>query len=217
MGASVLLAEALTFAVIALARVAVAETHILIVRHPETEANVNGRFVGQGESPYTAVGRIASTQAARRRSPRFEPDAIWTSPLLRARVVAERAARITGRPLHVEPRLIELDFGEAHALTWEEIAEANIPFNYRSADEPVAPGGESRNELQARVGALVDEVHATGGRHVFVCHAGVMRAALARVLGLTGDQLWAFSIKNAQLAYVRMVGDHGMLEEYRQG
>ena len=131
--------------------------------------------------------------------------------------MAQRAARISGRPLHVDPRLIELDFGEAHALTWEEIAEANIPFNYRSADEPVAPGGESRNELQARVGALVDEVHATGGRHVFVCHAGVMRAALARVLGLTGDQLWAFSIKNAQLAYVRIVGDHGMLEEYRQG
>jgi broad specificity phosphatase PhoE len=192
------------------------ETHILIVRHPETEANVNGRFVGQGESPYTVVGR---TQARRlpAKIAAFKPDVIWTSPLLRARVVADRAARITNRPLHVDSRLIELDFGEAHALTWEEIAEANIPFNYRSADEPVAPGGESRNALQARVGALVDQVHASGGRHVFVCHAGVMRAALARVLGLNGGQLWAFSIKNAQLAYVRIVGDHGMLEEYRQG
>jgi broad specificity phosphatase PhoE len=117
----------------------------------------------------------------------------------------------------VDSRLIELDFGEAHALTWEEIAEANIPFNYRSVEEPVAPGGESRGDLERRVGALVDEVHAAGGRHVFVCHAGVMRAALAHVLGLSGDQLWAFSIHNAQLAYVRIVGDHGMLEEYRQG
>ena len=32
-------------------------TDLLIVRHPETEANVDGRFVGQGESPYTAEGR----------------------------------------------------------------------------------------------------------------------------------------------------------------
>lgn len=192
------------------------ETHILIVRHPETEANINGRFVGQGESPFTAVGRIQARRLPRKIA-RFEPDTIWTSPLLRARVVAERAARLTGRSLRVDSRLIELDFGAAHALTWEEIAEAGIPFNYRSEDEPVAPGGESRNDLERRVGALVDEVCSLGGRHVFVCHAGVMRAALARALGLHGDQLWAFSIHNAQLAYVRIVGDHGMLEEYQQG
>lgn len=192
------------------------ETHILIVRHPETEANINGRFVGQGESPFTAVGRIQARRLPRK-IVRFEPDAVWTSPLLRARVVAERAVRIAECPLHVDQRLIELDFGAAHALTWEEIAEANIPFNYRSCDEPVAPGGESRGDLERRVGAVVDEVHQIGGRHVLVCHAGVMRAALAHVLGLHDDQLWAFSIHNAQLAYLRIVGDHGMLEEYRQG
>ena len=192
------------------------ETHILIVRHPETDANINGRFVGQGESPFTAVGRIQARRLPRKIA-RFEPDVIWTSPLLRARVVAERAARISERPLHVDQRLIELDFGSAHALTWEEIAEANIPFNYRSVEDPVAPGGESRGDLERRVGELVDQVHASGGRHAFVCHAGVMRAALAHVLGLHDDQLWAFSIHNAQLAYVRVVGDHGMLEEYRQG
>jgi broad specificity phosphatase PhoE len=192
------------------------ETHILIVRHPETEANLNGRFVGQGESPFTAVGRVQARRLPKKIAS-FQPDHIWTSPLLRARVVAERASRLTGVPLTVERRLIELDFGSAHALTWDEIAEAGIPFNYRSAEQPVAPGGESRNDLEDRVGGLVDEVHALGGHHVLVCHAGVMRAALARVLGLHGDQLWAFSIHNAQLAYVRFAGDHGMLEEFRRG
>jgi broad specificity phosphatase PhoE len=193
-----------------------AESDILIVRHPETEANINGRFVGQGESPYTALGRVQARRLPRKIA-RFNPDAIWTSPLERARVVAQRAARIAQRPLHVDQRLIELDFGDAHALTWEEIAEANIPFNYRSAEEPVAPNGESRNDLERRVASLVDEVHTTGGRHVLVCHAGVMRAALAHVLGLAGDQMWAFSIHNAQLAYVRIIGDHGVLEEFVQG
>ncbi len=193
-----------------------AETSILIVRHPETVANVDGRFVGQGESPFTALGRVQARRLPRKIA-RFEPDVIWTSPLLRARVVAERAARVSGRPLRVDDRLIELDFGDAHALTFEEITEANIPFNYRSATEAVAPGGESRDDLERRVGSLVDEAHAVGGRHAFVCHAGVMRAALAHVLGLSGDQLWAFSIHNAQLAHVRIIGDHGLLEEFVQG
>ena len=87
-----------------------------------------------------------------RKIARFAPDAIWTSPLLRASVVAGRAARLTGAPLRVEDRLIELDFGSAHALNWEEISAAGIPFDYRSAEHPVAPGGESRNDLERRVG-----------------------------------------------------------------
>jgi broad specificity phosphatase PhoE len=142
---------------------------------------------------------------------------VWSSPLLRAAVVAERTSRLANAPLRVDARLIELDFGSAHGLTWEEITEAGIPFNYRSADEPVAPGGESRSALESRVGACIDEVCGLGGKHVIVAHAGVMRAALAHLLHLTGEGLWVFHIHNAQLARVRVVDGHAQLEEYVQG
>jgi broad specificity phosphatase PhoE len=191
-------------------------TNFLIVRHPETEANCNGRFVGQGESEYTTRGRIQA-----RRLPRkialFEPCVIWTSPLRRARVVAERAARLTGVELRVDERYLELDFGQAHGLTWEETVEAGIEFNYKAADQPVAPGGESRNALLRRVSSAVDEAIAMAGNHAIVCHAGVMRAILARTLGLPSDLIWAFAIKNAQLATVQMIDGHGQLVEYVQG
>ena len=189
---------------------------LLIVRHPETEANVSGRFVGQGESPFTAVGRVQARRLARK-IVAFRPDAVWSSPLERALSVARLAAKRADVPLVVERRLIELDFGEAHGLTWEEIAEAGIPFDYRAAEQPVAPGGESRNQLLARGGAAVDQVAALSGRSALVCHAGVMRAILAHSLGLSGDQLWAFSIHNAQLATVRFVDGHAQLEEFVKG
>lgn len=191
-------------------------TDILIVRHPETEANVNGRFVGQGNSPYTALGRRQARRLPHKIA-RFDPEAIWSSPLDRALVVATRAHRITGVPLTVDPRFIELDFGRAHGLTWEEIVEAGIPFDYRSATEPVAPGGESRDQLQARVARAVDEVTALGGCHAIVCHAGVMRAILAHTLGLRDEQLWALWIHSAQLAKVRITDGHGQLVEYMRG
>ena len=44
-----------------------------------------------------------------------------------------------------------------------------------------------------------------------------MRAALARMLGLSGDQLWAFSIHSAQLAHVRVADECAMLESFLQG
>jgi broad specificity phosphatase PhoE len=193
-----------------------AATDLLIVRHPETDANINGRFVGQGESPYTLEGRRQARRLPRKIA-QFRPDIVWSSPLQRALVVARRAAQLASVELREDARLIELDFGDAHALTWEEIAEAGIPFNYRSADEPVAPGGESRNQLETRVGSLVDEAVALGGRHALVCHAGVMRAVLAHTLHLTGDQLWGFCIHNAQLACVRVIDGHAQLLEYVQG
>lgn len=193
-----------------------ATTDLLIVRHPETDANIDGRFVGQGESEYTVEGRRQARRLPRKIA-RFRPDIVWSSPLQRALTVARRAADLASVELRVDRRLIELDFGEAHALTWEEIAEAGIPFNYRSAEEPVAPGGESRNQLEARVSGVVDDAIAEGGRHTLVCHAGVMRAVLAYTLHLAGDQLWAFAIHNAQLAHVRVIDEHGQLVEYVQG
>jgi probable phosphoglycerate mutase len=192
------------------------ETWLLIVRHPETEANVTGRFVGQGESPFTAEGRRQARRLPLKLS-RFHPDVVWSSPLLRAAVVAERTSRLARVPLRIDERLMELDFGAAHGLTWEEITEAGIPFNYRAAHEPVAPGGESRDALEARVGAFLDEICAKGGRHVVVAHAGVMRAALAHLLGLSGDGLWLFHIHNAQMAQVHVFDGHAQLEEYVQG
>ncbi|MDR3687223.1 MAG: histidine phosphatase family protein [Coriobacteriia bacterium] len=193
-----------------------ATTDLLIVRHPETDANVNGRFVGQGESPFTAEGRKQARRLPHKIA-RFRPQLIWTSPLQRALVVARRAAILAGVELRVDKRLLELDFGQAHALTWEEIAEAGIPFNYRAADEPVAPGGESRNQLEARVGSAVEDAVAMGGRHALVCHAGVMRAVLAHTLHLSGDQLWMFAIHNAQLTQVRVIDGHAQLVEFVQG
>ena len=195
---------------------ALKETLLLIVRHPETEANVNGRFVGQGESPFTAEGRRQARRLPLKLA-RFHPDVVWSSPLLRASVVAERTSRLAKAPLRIEQRLIELDFGSAHGLTWEEITEAGIPFDYRSINQPVAPGGESRGQLEARVGECVDEMRTAGGRHLVVAHAGVMRAALCHLLGLSGDGLWMFHIHNAQMARVRVVDGHAQLEEYVQG
>lgn len=189
---------------------------MLLVRHPETEANVSGRLIGRNDSPYTAQGR-AQLRRLPRKIARFGPDRIWSSPLERALRPAQRAAAVTGVPLIVDERLVELDFGRAEGMTFEEIAEAGIPFDYRNRDAPVAPGGESRAEIEARTAAVCRELIEAGGRHAVVTHGGVFRAALVTLLGLSSSDIWAFHIKNAQLAHVRVVDGHGMLETFVQG
>jgi broad specificity phosphatase PhoE len=192
------------------------ETHVLLVRHPETEANVNGRFVGRGNSPFTQGGR---RQLARipRKIARLEPDTVWTSPLDRALRPAMRASEIAKVPLRVDERLLELDFGAAEGMTHQEICAAGLQFNYRNRQDPVAPGGESREQIESRAASVMQEIVATGGRHAVVTHGGVFRASLVSLLGLASSDIWAFHIRNAQLAQIRVIDGHGMLEEYVQG
>ncbi len=192
------------------------ESHILLVRHPETEANVNGRFVGRGSSPYTAEG-LSQLERVPARIVDFGPDRIWASPLERARLLAERTAAVAGVPLSIDGRLCELDFGDAEGMTYAEIEAAGMAFNYRNLDEPVAPGGESRGQIEARSAEFCDELVVAGGRQVVVTHGGVFRASLVHLLGFASTDIWAFHIHNAQLAYVRVVDGRGMLEEYVRG
>lgn len=191
-------------------------TDILLVRHPETLANVNGTFVGRGDSPYTDEGRRQLARVPAKIA-RFEPEAIWSSPLRRAHTLAEKAAQLTNLPVRVDERLLELDFGDAEGLTYEEVAQSGMKFDYHTCDAPVAPGGESRASIERRSAALIDEITAAGGRHAIVTHGGVFRASLVHLLGLGSTDIWAFHIHNAQLAHVRVIEGHGMLEEYVQG
>lgn len=192
------------------------ETKLLIVRHPETVANVTGRFVGRGDSPFTAEGLLQARRLPAKIAA-FAPDEVWSSPLHRALTVAEKAARLSGVPLRTDHRLLELDFGDAEGLTFEEISEAGLSFNYRSATEPVAPGGESRGSIERRVAKIADELIARDGRFAIVAHGGVVRAMLVHLLGLEHTDVWAFHVHNAQLATVRVVDGHGMLERYVEG
>ena len=192
------------------------ETTLLIVRHPETVANVTGRFVGRGDSPFTAEGHLQARRLPAKIAS-FCPDEVWTSPLRRAFIVAEKASRLAAVPLNADERLVELDFGDAEGMTFEEISEAGLAFNYHSASKPVAPGGESRGSIERRVAAVADELTQRGGRYAVVAHGGVVRAMLVHALGLKHTDVWAFHVHNAQLVTIHVVDGHGMLEEYVAG
>ncbi len=125
--------------------------------------------------------------------------------------------RARGSRSPLDQRLVELDFGEAEGLTFEQVAEAGMAFNYRSRETPVAPGGESRAMIEERAAEFCDEVVALRGKHAIVTHGGVFRASLVHLLGLASTDIWAFHIHNAQLAHLRIVDGHGMLERYVQG
>lgn len=182
-----------------------AERRLLVVRHPETEANVTGRWIGRGDSPYTERGVLQAGLLADEIAG-FRPDSIWTSPLYRCRHVAERAAGGSGVSFHVDERLIELDFGRAEGLTYDETVARDIRFDFKAEDLPVAEGGESRRAIFDRTARALDDIIGSGAsRMAVVTHGGVFRSTIPNLLGLPLSAIWSFHISNGAVLEYRII------------
>ncbi|MGH6912370.1 MAG: histidine phosphatase family protein [Geminicoccales bacterium] len=151
---------------------------IVLIRHGPTRWNEEGRMQGRADLPLSAAGRA---QVASWRLPASWADARWlSSPLRRA---IDTAARLTDRPVSVEPRLIEMDWGAWEGRTLADL-RAETP-RAMAANEARGldfrpPGGESPREVRARLAGLFAEL---ADDVVCVTHKGVIRAALSLATG----------------------------------
>ncbi len=153
---------------------------LCLVRHGETDWNVEGRLQGWTDIPLNATGEAqARAVATALAGTTFE--AIYSSPLQRALATARAIAG--GRPIHQEPRLRERHFGELQGLTRGEIAASHPAVQAElNARRPgyQPPGGESLQQFAARVHGVLSELrqrHPGGQQLLLVAHGGVLDIA----------------------------------------
>ena len=158
-------------------------TRLVLIRHAATAWNAAHRVQGRADVPLSAEGRA---EAARWRLPAdlARADARWvTSPLGRAR---ETAALMGARHAAVEPRLIEMDWGDWEGARLADLRArhgASMTANEARGLDFRPEGGESPREVQARLVPWLVEMATRGGVVVAVTHKGVIRALLARATG----------------------------------
>lgn len=190
-------------------------TYILLARHPETEANLERRFLGIGDSPYTKKGleqrdQLVDCIVA------WKPDRILASPRRRALEVAQMAADRTRADLRPREGIAEVDFGPAEGLTYDEIVRKGINMDYLGgpADRSPYGAGEGWPAFSKRVVEVGDEAVARPGRVAIVAHGGVVRALLVHWMEMQPTAAWHFVIPNASITTGRFVENYFMLEAY---
>lgn len=159
-----------------------------VVRHGQTGSNAGGRIQGQSESPLSALGMRQAQCVAQGLGGRSLA-AIYSSDLGRARQTATPLAGVQELDVRLDERLRERHYGVLEGLSWAEV-EAQYPEIYEGlgvgqADLPI-PGGESRDDLFARIVPAFDEIAAahSGQEVAVVSHGGVLAALLGHVLDL---------------------------------
>jgi len=114
------------------------------------------------------------------------PDVIISSPLLRCQKLARRISVAFDRPVKTDARLSEMNFGTWEGLAWDDIPRAELDDWAADFLHAKPHGGESVASLRARVvEAYRSYKAASSTAHLWVCHAGVIKAVMSR--GDTAD------------------------------
>nr|WP_313406190.1 alpha-ribazole phosphatase family protein [Pseudomonas sp.] len=183
-----------------------------LLRHGETEQG--GGLRGSLDDALTEQGWAQLRAAVQGAGPW---DRLISSPLQRCARFAEEVAAAQALPLHYEPGLQELHFGDWEGRSAAQLMETHAEALGQFWADPYAftpPNGEPLLQFEARVlAALQSLVQAYAGqRLLLVTHGGVMRLLLARARGLPRQDLLQVNVGYAQRFRLSLDADGRLAE-----
>ena len=156
-------------------------TEMWLVRHGQTDWNLNGIYQGQSDIPLNVTGESQARElAATLVDTRF--DAIYSSDLIRARRTAEIIAEALNLPIATDPRLREINQGVWEGQSIQAVRERYNPDfsrNPKYITTPRADGAESLADVIIRMVAAANDFNqAHHGGRLILCTHGLSAAAL---------------------------------------
>ncbi len=165
---------------------------LILLRHGQTDWNVQLRMQGHTDIALNATGRLQAAAAAPSVAA-LRPEIIVSSDLSRARATAAEVGRLAGLPVGIDKRIRETHLGRWESLTRTDL-ESGWPQlwgQWRGNDPHTRPpGGESRWEVAQRGAQVVAELDA--GPHstaLLVAHGGLIVGLTGHLLELP-DSMW---------------------------
>jgi broad specificity phosphatase PhoE len=141
-------------------------THLYLIRHGQTDWNIEGRWQGHADVPLNNRGREQAAQIASSLAG-VGLKAIYSSDLIRASDTAEALASTTGLTVRYDKRLREIHQGEWQGLLVTEIQARYGEQFHRRRENPLTvapPGGETVLQVRERVVSAVEDI---GRKHPF--------------------------------------------------
>lgn len=153
---------------------------LILIRHCEI-LNPGKLCYGQQEMP---LGPAFETNAEfiLRKCQTYNSYKIFASPALRCTLLADKF----NRPFGIEPRLLEMAFGEWEGIAWNKIAQLPLMAWMDNFVVNKVPSGESYLELQSRTLEFIAELSQfSGGKYLLISHAGPIRALISTILNIS--------------------------------
>jgi broad specificity phosphatase PhoE len=183
-------------------------TRLILVRHGETRANRQYRYIGASDDALTEHGQAQAEQLAAALSI-LPVAAVYSSPRQRTYQTALPIAAPHGLTVQVLDDLRESDFGTWEGLSRSEVLARSVQdaefLRAWERDTALAPpGGESLDAMHRRVTAVIEnllQLH-PGQTIILVSHAGPIKAVLCTALGVPVSAAFRIFLDPATISVV---------------
>ncbi|HLV81744.1 MAG TPA: 2,3-diphosphoglycerate-dependent phosphoglycerate mutase [Chthonomonadaceae bacterium] len=178
---------------------------LILLRHGQSQWNLENRFTGWVDVPLTDVGMKEAEEAGKKiKLAGIHLEEAFTSVLTRAIQTLEiclRAAEQSGVPTTYDLALNERHYGDLQGLNKAETADkfgAEQVHIWRRSYDVAPPNGESLKDTAARTlpyfeAHIIPAIQA--GKNVLVCaHGNSLRSIVMRLDSLTPEQIVAVEI-----------------------
>jgi broad specificity phosphatase PhoE len=173
---------------------------LYLVRHGQTESSARMAYSGRADIALTAAGREQALRAAEQLAD-AGIDAVFCSPLSRARDTAQAIADATGAPLIVDERLTEIDYGRFEGVdragARELVGQAFEDWRADPFGAPV-PGMESLPDALQRARPATADALAAAQRPAIVGHQGILRIVLIALGELAPEDYFTLRLHEAR-------------------
>ncbi|MCM3875347.1 MAG: histidine phosphatase family protein [Thermoanaerobaculia bacterium] len=178
---------------------------VRLVRHGESEGNFAGSLQGSRfDTPLSETGRRqAECLAARLAGEQI--DAVWASPMIRARETAAAVAAVLGLGVSLDPDLVEFDWGAWSGRPYDGEVEkevSGVRARWRAGETELSPsGGESPARVALRADRFLARLLSSGPRApLVVAHGRFNRILMTRLLGRTLSRMDEIRQRNGSLS-----------------
>ncbi len=160
---------------------------LLFLRHAHSEANEREILAGRVEPiRLSKKGREQSLQLQDYLAD-FNPDQIYSSPLLRCQETIKRAFPAWQEKLVLDERIIEMDYGKWSGKKLKKLSKEPLWATISSTPiEVTFPKGEAFLTAQQRIKEFIEEITSAtqvAKKVIVVSHGDIIRIAINQILG----------------------------------
>ena len=184
---------------------------VFVVRHGATEWSRDGRHTGRTDLPLLPDGEDQARAAGRSLAGR--PFAlVLTSPMQRARRTCELAG-LSDQAV-VDDDLLEWDYGDYEGVTTDQIRQTVPGWTVWTGG---CPGGETIEQVAARVDRVIDRCLATEGDVAVFGHGHCLRVLVARWCQLDPIEGRRFVLGTATLSQLAWEHEYRAVSRWNAG
>ncbi len=184
---------------------------LYIVRHGKTMWNEQGRLQGHVDIPLNEEGREAAIRLQSRLSD-ICFDAIYSSPLKRARETAELICGSRKIPIITDDRLLEISFGDMEGIYCDDWFDEKSPYRFFFTDPSryqTPPNGESFEQVCQRsrdfLEQVIEPLEGKKQRVMIVAHGALNKGLMCHIQHHDISHYWGNGLqKNCECSIFRL-------------